>query len=430
MPRSKVADIVRYGSLVARLFDYKIATRYATFACTALPATCGSVVSFVFHGGAIWCALVILFGYERFSRDRPMLLMTAALYAFVLIGTIATLVNGGRNFGWALASGLAFLSFPFSYSIWKISDKADIIKAAILGSAVSCFAAVIVAAIQYFLIGIRAEGGAGNSIVFATAVALATTIVLAGYFYVERKWRPVLIWAYACGFIALIFSESRMSWFTVALASAAILWVHRRDIVSKVSRRAVATLAVLTLLVAIVAVVPVSQRVTLLIDDWKSIENSGNYETSLGIRLAMWHVGLDAFREAPIIGHGQAETGRLVTTALNQRYGVNLSFTHFHNGFLTAAVEMGTLGIIAVAAIFFVLIRNAAQALAIKSDPEARFGGIVLMSTAIVYFWMGSVNLMFGHDILDVMFMAMSAIGIYLGLGLSVSSKGEDQAKA
>ncbi len=207
MPRSKVADTVRYGSLLARLPDYATTNKYFTFACAALPATLGSAVSFLFHGGAIWCAITIASGNQRLSRDRPMLMMAAALYAFVAIGTLSTFLNGGRNYGWALASGLAFLAFPFSYSIWKISNKAEIATAAIFGSALSCVGAAIFGGAQYFFMGIRAEGGAGNSIVFATAVALAMTIVLAGHFHAERKWRPLLSCAYAAGFVALIFSE-------------------------------------------------------------------------------------------------------------------------------------------------------------------------------------------------------------------------------
>jgi hypothetical protein len=71
-------------------------------------------------------AVTIATGHARFSRDRPMLLMAAALYAFVMIGTVSTLVNRGHNYGWALVSGFAFLSFPFAYSVWKISDKSQI----------------------------------------------------------------------------------------------------------------------------------------------------------------------------------------------------------------------------------------------------------------------------------------------------------------
>ncbi|MGE3365275.1 MAG: O-antigen ligase family protein [Rhizobiaceae bacterium] len=415
---------MNHGNLLARLPSYHTLTRYVTFVCTALPATLGSVISFLFHGGAIWCAIVIASGNQKLSRDRPMLMMAAALYAFVAIGTVSTLLNGGREYGWALASGLAFLSFPFSYSIWKISDKTEIINAAIFGSAVSCVGAAVIGTIQYFFLAIRAEGGAGNSIVFATAIVLAMTIVLAGHFHVARRWRPWLTFSYAAGFVALIFSESRMSWFTVAITSAAIIWVYRKHVIARISRRTVSTLGVVALLIAIVAAIPVSQRAQLLLDDWRSVESSGNFETSLGIRLAMWHVGLDAFREAPVIGHGQAETGRRVTMALNKRYGIKLSFTHFHNGFLTAAVETGTLGLIAVFAIFAVLVVNAARALAVKDDPTATFGGTLLMSTAMVYFCMGSVNHMFGHDILDVMFMTMAALGIYLGLGRSLDESG------
>jgi hypothetical protein len=69
--------------------------------------------------------------------------------------------------------------------------------------------------------------------------------------------------------------------------------IYRRALVADLSRKTVTTLIVVGMLLAIVAVIPVSQRIQVLIDDWRGIEDSGNYETSLGVRIAMWHIGLD-----------------------------------------------------------------------------------------------------------------------------------------
>ena len=52
-----------------------------------------------------------------------MLRMAAALYTFRVIGAIVDPGNGGRDYVWALVTGLALLGFPFSYSIWKSQDK-------------------------------------------------------------------------------------------------------------------------------------------------------------------------------------------------------------------------------------------------------------------------------------------------------------------
>ena len=96
-----------------------------------------------------------------------------------------------------------------------------------------------------------------------------------------------------------------------------------------------------------------------------------------------------------------------------------MGFTHFHNGFLTAAVETGILGVLALIGIFAVVFRNAHEALRASPGPAETFGALVLIITGLVYFCMGSVNMMLGHDILDTMFLAFTAFGTFLALGRS-----------
>ena len=52
--------------------------------------------------------------------------------------------------------------------------------------------ALALAILQYYWLGIRAKGGAGNAIVFATVASLAVMMCLAGALSgVEKRWKPL-----------------------------------------------------------------------------------------------------------------------------------------------------------------------------------------------------------------------------------------------
>src|SRR5690606_11670771 len=85
----------------------------------------------------------------------------------------------------AAAPVVPLLLFPFLYSSWCLSRKETIARSVVTASMIACYGALVLAAIQFHGYGIRAEGGAGNPIVFAAVTCIAATIVLAGAFMRE-----------------------------------------------------------------------------------------------------------------------------------------------------------------------------------------------------------------------------------------------------
>ena len=411
---------MRRDELLARLPSYALTNRFFTFACTALPAALGSVVSFVFHSGAIVCVIEVISGQYPLNRDPAMLRLAAALYAFVGVNIVSTLVNSGPSHFMTLMSVIALLGFPFSYSIWSISRKEDIAVAAIAGSALSCYAAAILALIQFSFLGMRAEGGAGNALVFATVTCLATATVLAGAFYLERKRLPLLLGAYGAGGVALLYSGSRLAWAALFISTLIILFVHRREILARFSTATLWTALGVAMVALMLASIPAAGRFHALLEDWTNLYSKGDYSTSLGVRAALWQIGVDKFLEAPLLGHGQAQSMELIAKEFRDRFGLTQSFTHFHNGFLTAAVELGVLGLGALLAVFMLAFKNGVDALRGEPSPEEIFGALVLLTGASIYVTIGSANLMLGHDILDTMFLVTMVLGTYLGSGRSL----------
>jgi len=105
------------------------------------------------------------------------------------------------------------------------------------------------------------------------------------------------------------------------------------------------------LLIAIVTVgYPIiSERADFLFSDWNALATKGDHSTALGLRVALWQIGLGAFRDAPIFGHGIAASQALMHQGFQDQFGLDRGFSHFHNGFLTALVQAGLLGAITLA---------------------------------------------------------------------------------
>ena len=105
------------------------------------------------------------------------------------------------------------------------------------------------------------------------------------------------------------------------------------------------------------------ERLSRVSHDWSAIK-LGNYETSLGYRLAIWDIGLNGIRAQPWIGHGTGNP-EIYFESETQTYkdGIyrNLpSFqktSHYHNDWIEVGMHLGGLGIIALAFLMFSWLR-------------------------------------------------------------------------
>jgi O-antigen ligase len=407
----------RLSSIKQQITPWQI-NNYFSIVCFFSPPVLGSVVSFVFNGGALWSVLLIALKRRRFNIDPPMVAMTVAIYAYCTANILAAIVNDSiaRD-----ASGLVplitFLFFPISYSTWSISQKTTLARIIILSSMAACFGALVLAIIQYYWLGMRAEGGAGNAIVFATVVCLAVMACLAGALSGIEKARGLAICAALAGTIALLYSGTRSIWLAILIAGIAVLLINRQKLKNMNSGRLLLIVGAAGIVIAVFGYGIISERADFLFADWDSLTTHGDYTTALGLRVALWHIGLGAFREMPLFGHGVGATPLLMKQGFQDQFGMAQGFSHFHNGFLTALVQAGILGAVTLAAIFVVAARNAAKVLRISTDPVERFGATMIVITLITYLTGGLTGILVGHDILDSTLMVFLVAGTYLASG-------------
>lgn len=422
-PEDCEAKALNPSTSLRRHLTAKQVNRYFSIACFFSPPVLGSVVSFVFHGGALWSLALLAAGRRRLNIDRPMLAMTVAIYAYCGAQVLASIVNGTLRADATHFLPLITLAlFPISYSAWSITDKASLARIAVLASAAACVGALVLAIVQYHGIGmLRAEGGAGNPIVFATVTCLVVMMCLAGALSgLVRAWKSLTA-AALCGVVATVYSGSRMVWVALVIAAVAVLVINRRRFTRSNMRRLLVITGACGLFLAAITFPIVVERTHVLFDDWNALTTRGDHSTPLGLRVGLWDVGLDAFRQAPFFGHGMAASRALSKQGFEDHFGLSQGFNHFHNGFLTALVQAGLVGAFALAAIFVVAIWNATSVLRFSADPLERFGATMIVITVITYLVGGMAGILVGHDILDSTLMVFLVSGTYLACGRTVS---------
>jgi O-antigen ligase len=389
-----------------------------TYVCFAGAPIAGSVVSFAVNIGAAGGVVEVLRRIIPVSRDRFMRTLAAPVYAYCAAYLVALAVNPAPRWADALPV-LTFLLFPFLYSSWCLSRKETIARSVVNASMIACFGALALAAVQFHFQGMRAEGGAGNAIVFATVTCLAASVALAGAFIRRGIAALPLFGAYCAGSIAILYSGSRITWLALFLSTAVVLWVYRESRHAWSSAVAVccAALAVGAVTFAGAQIVP--DRIQVLADDWRQMSEHQNYDSSLGRRAQLWRIGLSAVSRSPILGHGAQSTRSLIGRGFEE-VGLDVHYSHFHNGLLNAWVEAGIVGAVSLAAIFVVAVWLGAATLARAKAVEARLGGVMLIVVATTYLVSGMTGIMVGHDIADAMLVAFLAVGAYLSAGTSM----------
>jgi O-antigen ligase len=417
--RSSNNDKKQHSLLSRLLFHDDRRTEIFTYVCFSTAPILGSVASIAVNVGAAGGVLEVLRGIIPVSRDRFLLYLTIPIYLYCAAYLFSLAVNPAPRWNDILPL-LTFLLFPFLYSSWCLSRKATVARGAINGSMIACYGALVLAVVQFHVYGMRAEGGAGNAIVFATMTCMAASIALAGALTRQGMAAVPLFGAYCAGSIAILYSGSRMTWLALFMSTAAVLWIYRERRHAWSSALAVSCTAVAVSVVTFAGTQVIPSRIEALVRDWQQMSEHGDYDSSLGRRAELLRIGLSAVRESPVIGHGPQSTRGLIHEGFEKAGLDDVFYSHFHNGFLNAWVEAGIVGVLSLAAIFVTAVFVAMRTLAASTDADSRLGAVILIVLVASYVVNGLAGILIGHDIQDAMLMAFLAAGSYLAAGTSM----------
>ena len=222
---------------------------------------------------------------------------------------------------------------------------------------VGSFVAGLVALYQYYILHLPAAFNEQMKIQSGDiAMSLGLfSFIIALYLFDIKKNRLALVTAIAglFGVLASVLSFARGGWVGVPLIFVFVLYMYR-NMISKKLLSAV----VLSILVGGISLSTNEQFVGRILDVKNNLSHysQNSKDGSIGARLDMWKMGVDAFIEHPISGWSLKALDEY-KKSLADKGIVSREFTvysHLHNQFIDELAKKGILGGVAILGIFLV----------------------------------------------------------------------------
>lgn len=181
----------------------------------------------------------------------------------------------------------------------------------------------------------------------------AFSFIIALYLFDTKKTRFALVTAIAglFGVLASVLSFARGGWVGVPLIFVFVLYMYRNMISKKLL-----SVVVLSILVGGISLSTNEQFVGRILDVKNNLSHysQNSKDGSIGARLDMWKMGVDAFIEHPISGWSLKALDEY-KKSLADKGIVSREFTvysHLHNQFIDELAKKGILGGVAILGIF------------------------------------------------------------------------------
>ncbi|CAH7460093.1 O-antigen ligase family protein [Vibrio chagasii] len=294
----------------------------------------------------------------------------------------------------ALLGAMLFLLF-FPYQILTQRVIQWIVLA---GSFIVCINSI------YFnlYMGIERNAGYINPIPYATSCALLSIVafsLLLDTCSLKRKALPLI--AFLLSLPPIILSETRGIWLAFSLS---IFFIFIAKCTKNPPSKSQILLvfiftAILTSTGAFLFKDKINERYNQTIYEVKKIQ-SGDYNTSVGLRLQMWMLAPELIKQKPILGHGQEQREILKGKLKNGEISTHLyryASAHYHNQYLDKMVKSGVIGLIlAIGLLLYPLMR------------------VAKLSSLDKYIVIGLVSLFFIAGLTDVPFNHSQTLMLYL----------------
>ena len=186
------------------------------------------------------------------------------------------------------------------------------------------------------------------------SAALGIGVILAVFFgwVVPSRKNRLLLWLAALLLLFLQFNQSARGLLLATLAALLLMVVLRYRIEGKMLAGGLILITVITALFALNSDI-FHERLLQAGTDLRLFQQ-GDYQTSLGYRLAMWEIGLQGIAEHPVLGHGAGMARQYFEESIvTYKQGVYKNLpefqetVHFHNEWIEIGIHLGLLGILA-----------------------------------------------------------------------------------
>ncbi|MFQ2026909.1 O-antigen ligase family protein [Aeromonas veronii] len=293
--------------------------------------------------GLIFSRNVLKDNFENLEIRQTMIfwfVISVLLYLFVIFRGESS--SSARTI---LVSLIYILVVP-----WRKITKKVVLLAIISGGVAAGVASIY----EHIFLGITKVGGIVNEIPFATYVAITLIISVNTYsIYQNRLIKMIFLISMLGSIYAIIMSEVRGVW--LALMSVGICYLFSKIAQLAVKKIILISISFLVIIAVFTSSTAIENRIKQTEIEVQEI-TSGNYDTSIGIRLQLWGAAIDIIKSHPLSGLGtikyknkmeeQYQHGLITSKALS------FKDSHFHNQFLDSYVRYGVLGLVLAFLIF------------------------------------------------------------------------------
>lgn len=368
-------------------------------------------------GNLILLVLAILGIYSFLLKNKnPFKIPELKLFSWLAIGYFCVILlsmiaaNGlnvelshlGRKIHFLLAPFIALALFQVDLPIKRLllSIKIGLI---IIGAI----------AITQFLFNLNADTTLGkvgmmNANIFGDITVAMLFFSIVQIFIETPKERIITFIAALAGIIAIILSSSRGSWLSFLILSMTYIGLIYKPFLQKSRQRKLFLVLILSTTLGLVATqTNVSDRINkafIEVQKWNSGDES---ETSNGLRLQMWEAGLNAAKEAPLLGYGYRNANKVASKYASKNKRTISNKTHLHNEYITNLVSAGVIGLLMLLILLFKPMIVFYQQLKNKDAYYYSMMGILL---CIGYVTFGFTHVAFGEEHVNafyVLFMAL-----------------------
>jgi len=285
------------------------------------------------------------------------------------------------------------------------------------GITVGLFLALLIVGYQKFGLAIERPSAWIQAIAFANMVAALALVGFArpgeSRAVHAEAWINILL-----ATMILMLNGTRGAVVAMLVTAVPMLLIRYRRLSVRTFALAVAAVAVLAIGAYLVPNSPVSKRVDDAVTEIQEYRQ-GNIETSVGVRLKIWHIGLQYFSEHPWTGVGVGQFARILHASEFCQSTKSLAcvLEHAHNDIVEAASTAGVPGLITLLGLFLVpatLFARAKRASRTSWNPQGVSLGGAGLGVVMASLICGLTQVTTAHQA-NVVFYA-GLIGMLLGL--------------
>jgi len=382
--------------------------RIAVFLFAILPGLSPNFNSFILLGSMVWglCCLATGGLALNLSKSDRLVAIGISIYPLVMIASIFVNPPYSEELDWI------FRLLPF-FSVWLLlprmrhSPDGRLVPLFILGAGIGMIVTFLFSLLQIMFLMERAEAGTSNAALLGVIGVLFGGIALLNVQSPKSVEQRIAILGYAAGLGCVLLSGTRSAWLVIPVHIVIFLWYFRKHSFHLSLRSLAITGSLLFAGLIALGSGQILHRIEALQQNMASLERSDGEVTSLSARFALYKGAVSAISKDPLTGYGPQNRMASVLAELPDSLRPQLTYSHVHNGFLTAGIDAGIFGIAALSLMLATPVIGAWRKEAGPGRDLAIALALLLVSSYVIT---GSFGIMFNQKALDPIFAYLVAL--------------------